>query len=311
VEAGPSHATLTGARGLFVRGVVSVSVLVMVACVSGPRALSPLQLEALATRSYLAAFDEVFDATWLSLEHEGLRVSAVDRVAGTLVARRPDGTGYDVSVTADERTQRVVMLPVPERAAWTLEGEGGETARWDAIELHTSALLDAWRHVPEWTHLAERNLVSVPGLRAVLPEAWERLDTSVSRRSLTAQRSRTLKRGFNATWRFEVKRREPKEDHRAFLLETAGLALFAGNRLRWPDETALSLVGHQAQGRVRLSDGAVLRPVMYALWVGASDAFTVRIGAVCGAASEPEAGCAAEWRAMIDALATRGLAAPR
>lgn len=292
------------------RAVVSVSLVVVAACVSGPRALTRTQLEAFATRVYAAPFDEVFDATWLSLEHEGLRVTGVDRVAGTLLARRGDGTGYDVSVTADERSQRVVMRPVPEQAAWVLDGEAGETARWAALELHTSALLDAWRQVPEWSHLAARNLVSVAGVRAALPEAWEKLEPSVSRRTLTAQRSRSLKRGFNATWRFEVKRREPKEDHRAFLLETAGLALFAGTRLRWPDDLPLTLSRHQAQGRVKLGDGAVVRAVLFAVWVGVTDAFTVRIGAICGTVSEPEAGCAAEWRAMLDGLEAKGLVPP-
>ncbi|MDX2009404.1 MAG: hypothetical protein SFW67_04395 [Myxococcaceae bacterium] len=286
---------------------MSLSVLVVVACVSGPRALTPTQLEALSTRQVVGDFDEVFDATWLSLEHEGLRVSRVDRVAGTLLARRPDGTGYDVSVTADERAQRVRLFPVPERATWVLEGDEGETARWDAIELHTTALLAAWREVPEWAHVAEKNLVTVPGVSARLPEAWEKLEPSVSRRVLTAQRSRTQRRGLNPTWRFEVKRRTPRADHRPFLLETAGAALFAGSRLTWPDDTRLAFAGHVAQGRVRLGDGEIARPVTYAVWVGSSEAFTVRIAAICGP-TDTETACAAEWRAMLEGLVARGVA---
>lgn len=296
--------------GLLVRSVVSLSVLVVTACVSGPRALTQAQLEALSTRQLLGDFDEVFDATWLSLEHEGLRVSGADRLAGTLRARRQDGSGYDVSVTADERSQRVRLVPVPDRATWVLDGADGETARWDAIELHATALLAAWREVPEWSHLAEKNLVAVPGVRARLPEAWEKLEPSISRRVLTVQRSRTIKRGFNPTWRFEVKRRMPVDDHRAFVLEAAGAALFAGQRLTWPADTRLTFVEHVAQGRVRLSDGEVPRPVFYALWVGAFDAFTVRIAAVCGPPAEAENGCAAEWRALLETLAARGARPP-
>jgi hypothetical protein len=293
-----------------VRSVVSISVLVVTACVSGPRALSRDQLEALSTRQLSGDFDEVFDATWLSLEHEGLRVSEADRVAGTLRARREDGTGYDVSVTAAERTQRVRLVPVPDRATWVLDGDDGETARWDAIELHTTALLAAWRELPEWEHLAEKNLVTVPGLSARLPETWEKLEPSVSRRVLTAQRSRTQRRGLNPTWRFEVKRRTPRDDHRPFLLETAGAALFAGSRLTWPDDTRLVFAGHVAQGRVRLGDGEIARPVAYAVWVGASGAFTVRIAAICGPPADTETACAAEWRALLERLVARGVAPP-
>jgi hypothetical protein len=293
-----------------VRRIVLISLVVSMACVRGPRALSPSELEAFATRQHAGDFADVFDATVLALEHEGLSMQTVDRVAGTLEARRPDGTGYDVSVTAAERVQRVVLRPVPERERWVLEGEAGETARWDAVELHTTALLAAWRELPEWTIVAERNAVSVPGFRALVPEDWEKLEPSVSRRVLTAQRSRSLKKGFNPTWHFEVKRRAPREDHRPFLVETAGLALFARTRLRWPEEDRLTFAGYEARGGVRLADGSLVRPVLYAVWVGVSDALTVRVAAVCGPAEDPQTGCAAAWRDFLATLTTGGFKPP-
>ncbi|MCA2979844.1 MAG: hypothetical protein INH41_31285 [Myxococcaceae bacterium] len=292
------------------RGKLLISVVGLSACVAGPRALSRGELEAQVTRRLAAPFDLAFDAVWLSLEHAGLRVTKADRLAGTLVARRADGSGYDASVTSEPSAQRVLLLPVPERPLWQLDGEHGEVARLDAVERHAEALLAAWRAVPEWTVVAARDLVSVQGFGALLPEAWEKLEPSVTRRVLTVSRSRSQRRGLNPTLRFEVKRRAPREDHRAFLLATAGGALFAGARLDWPTDAALTFDGHQARGVALLGDDADARPVSYALWVGVTAALTVRVAAVCGAPSEPDAGCAAEWRALVASLTNEGLTPP-
>ncbi len=278
------------------------------ACVSGPRALSPAQLEAFATRRYSGAFDEVFDATALSLERLGLSLEAVDARQGTLVAKRRDGRGYQVSLQSREGEQLVVARPVPERELWVLDGDDGELARWDALEARTRELLAAWRDHPEWEYAAARELLGVLTFRARLPKTWEHVEPSVSRRVVVVQRSKP-RRGFNPSLVFEVSRRRPVTDERAFLLGAAEVALAARGRLRWPDEVLLRAGASTEGGQTKVLDGSVPRAVTWHLWHEATAAWTVRIAAVCGP-FEGDATCEAEWRTLAESVVSIGFEAP-
>ena len=278
-------------------------------CVSGPRALSAAQLETCATRSYVGAFDEVFDATALSLERLGFSLDTVDARQGTLVAQRRDGRGYAVTIESREDERRVVALPIPERDVWVLDGDDGETARWDALEERTRELLASWREHPEWEYAAARELLGVLTFRARLPRAWEHVESSVSRRVVLVQRSKP-RRGLNPTLVFEVSRRTPVTDERAFLLGAAEVALGAKGRLTWPDEVALPSGGTSAGGRVKVLDGSVARPVTWHVWHEATAAWTVRIAALCGPFEGDET-CEEEWRTLTQSIGSPGFEGPR
>lgn len=269
-------------------------------CVAGPRSLGQSQLESFATRRHQGAFDEVFDATVLSLGRMGLSIEDADLKQGTVVARRKDGTGYAVSIQSRDDEQLVVALPIPERSTWVLDGEDGESARWDRLEAHTKELLTAWREHPEWTFIAARNLLGVLSFYARVPAAWERVDPSVSRRVTSVQRFKA-RRGLNPTILFEVKRRTPSLDARAFLLTTAEVALQAKGRLTWPGDDEPKLREGRAQRAANVLDGTVPRQVSWRLWDHRTPTWTVRLAAVCGAAGS-ELDCDEDWEALISSI---------
>lgn len=287
---------------------VALLAMVWSGCVFGPRALTPAQLETFATRRYVAAFDEVFDATALSLERLGFSLEDVDARQGTLIARQRDGRGYSVTIQSREDEQLVVALPMPVRERWVLDGDDGETARWDALEEHTRELLASWREHPEWDYLAARDLLGVLTFRARLPKAWEHVESSVSRRVVLVQRSKP-RRGLNPSLVFEVSRRRPVSDARAFLLGAAESALGAKGRLTWPDEVLLPPGGRTAGGRTKVLDGSVPRPVTWHAWHEATPAWTVRIAAVCGP-FEGDATCEDEWRTLTESIQSPGFQPP-
>ncbi|MBE2251660.1 MAG: hypothetical protein IAE78_19105 [Myxococcus sp.] len=279
-------------------------VCVVAGCVSGPRALTQPQLEALATRSYVGAFDEVLEATAVALQQRGLELERADLRQGTLVAKRRDGSGYAVSVRSRGDEQQVVALPVPERPLWVLDGEDGEGARWDDLEARTRALLETWREHPEWEYLPGRDLLGVLTFRARLPNAWERVEPSVSRRVMVAQRFKS-RRGLNPSLVFEVSRRRPTTDARAFLLGAAEVALGAKGRLTWPDEVVGRPGAAGSGGKARVLDGAVPRAVTWHWWAHHSAAWTVQVAAICGP-FEGELTCEAEWRELAESVRSPG-----
>ncbi|MBM4784220.1 MAG: hypothetical protein GQE15_41650 [Archangiaceae bacterium] len=273
-------------------------------CVSGPRALGQSQLESYATRRHQAPFDEVFDATVLSLGRMGLTIEESDVKQGTIVAKRRDGTGYSVSIQSRDDEQLVVAVPTPERAAWVLQGEDGESARWDRLESYTNELLTAWRDHPEWAFIAARNLLGVLSFYARVPQRWERVDPSVSRRVTSVQRFKT-RRGLNPTILFEVKRRTPALDARAFLLTTAEVALQAKGRLTWVGDDEPTLREGRAQRAANVLDGTVPRQISWHLWDHRTPTFTVRVAAVCGAAGS-ELDCDDDWEALVNSIVAPG-----
>lgn len=283
-------------------------VLLVAGCLSGPRALSTAQLEAFSTRRHHGSYDEVFDATVLSLARMGLAVRDVDVRAGTLAALRRDGSGYQVSVRTRGDEHEVVALPVPERERWVLDGDDGESARWDQLEQYTAELLSAWREHPEWQYVPENNLVGVLSFTARLPPAWERVDPSVSRRVLVVQRFRA-KKGLNPTIVLEVLRRRPVLEAKEFLLSTAEVAFGAKARLAWPEPLELSFGTTGGHGRARVFDGPLVRPLSWHLWDQRSPSWTVRLAAVCGPDAELE--CAADWEALTATIASAGFEFPR
>ncbi|MBL8921899.1 MAG: hypothetical protein JNJ54_23815 [Myxococcaceae bacterium] len=283
--------------------------LLLAGCVSGPRALTTAQLEAFSTRRHDGTFDQVFDATVLSLARMGLSVRDVDPRAGTLAALRRDGTGYQVSVRSRGPTQEVLAVPVPERERWVLDGDEGESARWDQLEQYTAELLAAWREHPEWQYLPEKNLVRVLSFAARLPPAWERVEPSVSRRVLVVQRHRS-KKGFNPTIVLEVLRRRPVLEAKEFLLSTAEAALGAKTRLAWPEPLELTFGRSGGHGEGRVFDGPLVRPVSWHLWDQRSPSWTVRIAAICGP-GDTELNCEDAWEALTASIVGAGFEFPR
>ncbi|HEY0882204.1 MAG TPA: hypothetical protein VGD87_11765, partial [Archangium sp.] len=78
-------------------------------CASNQR-LTRADVVELAERTWDAAPGEVFDATWLTLEAQGYRVGDVDRVAGTLSAKK-QGRKWTIDVSARGSEQRVLLTP--------------------------------------------------------------------------------------------------------------------------------------------------------------------------------------------------------
>lgn len=284
-------------------------VLVSLGCISGPRALTEAQLEAFSTRRHTGSFDEVLDATVLSLARMGLAVSDLDPAQGTLVAKRRDGSGYQVSIHGRNDEQLVVARPFPERELWVLDGDDGESARWDQLEAYTSELLSAWHEHPEWQYLAEKNLVGVLTFRARLPLAWERVEPSVSRRVVVVKRFKSRK-GLNPSIVLEVLRRRPVLEAKQFLLATAEEALGAKGRLTWPDQLELSFGVAGGSGQVKVLDGTVPRPITWHLWDQRSAAWTVRLAAVCGPRGS-ELDCEADWSELTASIVGTGFEFPR
>lgn len=287
----------------------ALALLLVAGCVSGPRALSTAQLEAFSTRRHQGTYDEVFDATALSLARMGLAVRDVDLRQGTLAAARKDGTGYLVTVRSRGDEQEVLALPVPERERWVLDGDDGESARWDQLERYTAELLTAWRDHPEWQYLPEKNLVRVLSFGARLPPAWERVEPTVSRRVLVVQRHRA-KKGLNPTIVLEVLRRRPVLEAKEFLLSTAEVALGAKTRLTWPEPLELTFGSSGGHGEGRVFDGPLVRPISWHLWDQRSPSWTVRLAAICGP-RESELNCEDAWEALTASIVGPGFEFPR
>ncbi len=285
-------------------------VLLLAACAQGPRPISPSRLLALSERRYLTQFDEAYDASWLAAERLGYAVEDSDRQRGTFLARAQDGRTWSVAVSAQGDAQVVTAVPGPERAAWRLEGPGGELERWDALEAKTRELVEAWRNPPEWTFTPATNDVSLGDFHASVPPDWRHVDLAVDRRQVVAQREKPPQKGLNPTLAIRVERRRPVHPRAEVVRAVAGLALGVSRR----PATITPVVGELTErgfgGDLMLKVHDAEQHVRWHLWDARSKAWTVRLIAVCGPEDGSE-GCEGEWRRVVGQLVSRGFEFPR
>lgn len=284
--------------------------LLLTGCVAGPRVVSAQRLEELSLRTYASPFDEVYDATWLSAERLGYQVVESDRRLGTFTAQHASGHTWSVAVSPRDSQQWVTAVPGPAQAAWQLDGEGGEVARWDALETRTRALLEAWRAQPEWTFTPASNDVGLEGFHVRVPRDWEHVDLAVDRHHVVVQKHKPPFRGTNPTLLIHLDRRRPTHPRAPLVLETAGLALEARTRLQRPSSLDATLTALGYGGDTALVDGPTERPVRWALWDTRTPEWTIRIVAVCGQDGSG-AECDREWRALVGSIVSRGFEFPR
>ncbi|MFT3712223.1 MAG: hypothetical protein QM817_31650 [Archangium sp.] len=233
-------------------------------CVSsGP--LSETEARALATRSWSGATDEVFDATWLTLERRGFRVVADDRLAGTLSLTR-EGRTWNVDVAALGTEQRVTLAPTSRVTRAEL------SSVLDALEEGTSKLLRAWHEPPEWKFDGRKNVLSIPGFAVSPPLEWQWLDFDLSRRVVTVQKART-RNVRNATMLLEVDRVRPQSKLLDTARQTIGASLSARQRLVFPDS--------MTTGTIRVLDGTTAEDVTWSGNEWTLDAWQVRVVVAC------------------------------
>ncbi|MDP1823686.1 MAG: hypothetical protein Q8L48_10600 [Archangium sp.] len=266
----------------------------LTACTS-TQLLTQAEARALGTRTWDAATDEVFDATWLTLTARGFTVSQSDRIAGTLVITKGART-WDVDVAALGAEQRVVVSPREQSTRAELSG------LLDALEAGTRPLLRAWHDLPEWKYDGRRNLLSLPTLSVVPPLEWEWLDYDISRRLVTVQRQRA-RTGLNPTLLVEVDRRRPDSRLAATLQRAAGLALGARQRLVLPDELEHSEDESGLHGRMRVLDGTTPREVVWHAHQSALGTSDVRLVMVCPV--KDELSCEGLWEKVAASVTRR------
>jgi integrase len=238
--------------------------LLLAACVSsGP--LSERDAARLATRTWDGATDEVFDATWLTLERRGFSITDDDRLAGTLQAQR-EGRTWNVDVAALGNSQRVTLTPSSPVSRAEL------SAMLDALEEGTAKLLHAWHDPPEWKFDGRRNLLSISGFAVSPPLEWAWLDFDLSRRVVTVQQSRT-RNVRNATMVVEVDRTRPRSKLLDTARQTIGTCLSARQRLVFPDV--------MPSGTIRVLDGTTAEDVTWSGREWTLDAWQVRVVAAC------------------------------
>ncbi len=283
---------------------LSLGVVLLVGCVAGPRPVTQERLKALGTRSYRGAFDEVFDATSLSLEALGYRVVQSDRQLGTLTATLADGTGFDVDVSSHDDDQTVLPLPTG-RAEWVMDGAEGVEARWAALEKATKALLATWRAHPELRFDPRTNELSVLKVRVATPKRWEVLDLAMDRRRAVLQRFKPGKAQLNPTFLVDVARRSPGRSRERAVVEAASVA-FSGPRtlaLAATVTPSASRRGHSGTTQLRY-DGDAWNVTWYTL--DAHDgAWAVHVVGLCGLPDETD-GCDEEWAALVDSFTAPG-----
>lgn len=229
--------------------------------------LSPAEASTLATRTWDGATDEVFDATWLTLERSGFEITHDDRLAGTLRARR-EQREWTVDVSALGNEQRVKLTPSSELTRAEL------SAMLDWLEEGTAKLLRAWHDPPEWKFDGRKNLlfVSAAGFQVSPPLEWAFLDFDLNRRVVTVQQSRA-RNAVNPTMRIELDRARP----RSMLLDTArqtiALSLSARQRLVFPEPLE--------PGTIRVLDGTTASDATWSAQEWPLGAWQVRIAVSC------------------------------
>ncbi|MBS1152006.1 MAG: hypothetical protein H6Q89_3704 [Myxococcaceae bacterium] len=276
----------------------------------GPTALTPAQLQSRASRTFPAAFDEVFDATWLTLEAAGWKVTANDRRAGTVstdVVAAPNGTGraWTAGVTQEGATVAVTLLPrvyegereVTEQMYWTLEGKGGELERWERLFAGITGLIDAWRVHPELLLSKTRGELDAVGLRLLVP-GWPHFQFSVDRRTLVMQ---GVGAGLLPTLLYRIERRRPDPDLSRVVRETLEHAFHAAGRVVEPEwEIHRDGWGEAAEGAVLLEADLTPKPVRWRRWEAGNPAWVVRVVAVCAPGGEGGLDCDGEVRRVIE-----------
>ena len=256
----------------------------LVACTS-TQLLTQAEARALGTRTWDAATDEVYDATWLTLTARGFTVTQSDRVAGTLVVTRGART-WNLDVAARGAEQRVAVTPREPCTRAEL------TDLLDALEDGTRPLLRAWHELPEWKYDGRRNVLSLPAFSVAPPLEWEWLDYDISRRLVTVQRLRA-RTGLNPTLLVEVDRRRPDSRLAATLQRAAGLALGARQRLVLPDQLEHTEDETGLHGRMGVLDGTVPFEVVWHAYQSALGTSDVRLVMVCPV--KDELSCEGLW----------------
>lgn len=246
----------------------AAAALLLTACAS-TTPLSPTDASTLATRTWDGATDEVFDATWLTLERSGFEITQDDRLAGTLKARR-ENREWNVDVSALGNEQRVKLTPSTPLTRADL------SELLDTLEEGTAKLLRAWHEPPEWKFDGRKNLLFVAGFAVSPPLEWAFLDFDLNRRVVTVQKSRA-RNAVNPTMRVELDRARP----RSLLLDTArqtiALSLSARQRLVFPEPLEV--------GTIRVLDGTTASDATWAAQEWPLDAWQVRIAVSCAGTS--------------------------
>lgn len=236
----------------------------MTGCVStGP--LSDAEVRSLSTREWPGAIDEVYDATWLTLQARGFEVLEGDRLAGTLKARR-ENRAWNVDVAAVGSSQRVTL------SVETPVARAELSQVLDVLEEGTARLLRAWSELPEWHFDGRRNLLTIPGFAVSPPAEWQWLDFDLSRRVVTVQRSRA-RNGANPTMLVEVDRTRPASRLRQTVESAISASLSARQRLSFPDDLK--------PGTTRVLDGTTPQEVTWRAMESTEGSWQVRIAVAC------------------------------
>ena len=265
--------------------------LALTACTSS-QVLSQAEARDLGARTWDAATDEVFDATWLTLSAKGFQVDQGNRLAGTLVATRGAQT-WDVEVAALGSEQRVQVAP---RRSCTRE-ELVEVL--DVLEEGTRWLLRAWTALPEWKFDGRRNVLLLPGITASPPRDWEWLDFDTSHRHVVVQQLRA-RTGVNPTLLVDVDRRRPQSQVALAIKRAAGLTLGARQRLVLPDELEVTQNATGLHGSMRVLDGTLPLEVVWHAYEATLGTADVRLVLVCPRAVETE--CRGWWAVIARSI---------
>lgn len=267
--------------------------LLVVSCAQrGPVTLSPEQLQLRATRTISGAFDEVYDATWLTLEAAGWAVSASDRRAGTLstamvAADHGPGRAWSATVSQEGATVVLTLLPriydgareVTADLQWILEGPGGEGERWDTLFAGATGLVEAWRVHPELRMSNSRGEVDAVGLRLLVP-SWQHFEFSTDRRSMVMQQSGA---GGVPTLLYRVERRRPNPDLDTLISDTLEHAFHADGKITVPPQwkPVKDAWGESAEGDVQVGADLTPKRVRWIRWEAGNPAWVVRVVGAC------------------------------
>jgi hypothetical protein len=309
---------------------VLVAANIALACTTrGPTAMTQRELKALGTHAFEGAFEEVYDAAYLSLEsHEG-RIASASRIEGVIEGDKVefsppagwDGAAYrSYAISVYQEGAQIAVTAVPrlwagerdvsDEPLWVLPGRDGEEVHWQRLFEGIEDLLHAWRDVPELSVEKTRGEVTALGVKLHVPPDWRSLELSVDRRSAVAQGVARGPRGcpdcpggMNPSMVFEVSRRYPAPD--APRLERVALENALGPKLVEPEayEVQETPTGRRGVGQVVAGDPAKTREVVWHVWDAHEPTWMIRAASACGPPATP-ADCDAQWDAMINGVST-------